>query len=257
MKKKYCIVGIVLGACILLAVMAGTAIRFLPALRAARTLRQMLDTKNIDFEINIALEQKQLSEQQENFLQAVSWILQVDEESCMSWKIKGYISGAQAYAQVFCEGLDGVVTDVYVNGDSVLVNARIMYEALQHNFTSAHPFMGSLLPDWQYNDYISLGQIEEIFQIDIKNMFKQDLPKKLSTKGFMASLMLLREMEYKENEDGRQQFMFAWNSNQITFQAVIYPGELREMYLPDSVMGEDEIEQFQKLWGTIKGLQGR
>lgn len=166
-KKKYYLAGIILGACILLAVICGAAVRFLPVFRAARTLRQMLVEKNIDFEINVSLEQKNLSEQQEKFLQAVSWILQVDEESCMFWKIKGQISGTQAYAQVFCEGLDGAVTDVYVDEGNILVNARALYEALQHNFTSAHPFMGSLLPNWQYHDYISLEQIEEIFQVDI------------------------------------------------------------------------------------------
>lgn len=256
-KKKYYLAGIILGVCILLAVICGAAVRFLPVFRAARTLRQMLVEKKIDFEINVSLEQKNLSEQQEKFLQAVSWILQVDEESCMYWKIKGHVSGARAYAQVFCEGLDGAVTDVYVDEGNILVNARALYEALQHNFTSAHPFMGSLLPDWQYHDYISLEQIEEIFQVDIRSMTPQDLPKELPGKGFLASFALLRKLGYKENEDGRQQFMINWNSHQTAFQAVIYLGDSKELYPPDSVMGEDEIEQFENLWGIVKGLQGK
>lgn len=256
-KKKYYLAGIILGACILLAVICGAAVRFLPVFRAARTLRQMLVEKNIDFEINVSLEQKNLSEQQEKFLQAVSWILQVDEESCMFWKIKGQISGTQAYAQVFCEGLDGAVTDVYVDEGNILVNARALYEALQHNFTSAHPFMGSLLPNWQYHDYISLEQIEEIFQVDIRSMFQPDMPKELPGKGFLASLVLLRELEYKENEDGSQQFAVTWSSQQTAFQAVICPGGSRDLYPPDSVMDGDETEQVENLWGIVKGLQGK
>lgn len=256
-KRKYYLAGIILGSCILLAVIAGAAVRFFPTFRAARTLRQMLREKNIDFEINVSLEQKQLSEQQEKFLQAVTWILQADEENCMSWKIKGNVRGTQIYAQLFCEGLDGVVTDVYVNEENAVVNVRKMYESLQHNFTTAHPFMGSLLPSWQYHDYISLEQIEEIFQVDIRSMFEQDLPKELPGKGFLASFALLRELEYKENEDGRQQFAATWNSHQTAFQAVIYPGDSKELYPPDSVMGEDEIEQFENLWRIIKELQGK
>lgn len=256
-KEKYYLAGIVLGACILLAVIAGAAIRFLPVFRAARTLRQMLEDKNIDFEINASLAQKQLSEQQEKFLQAVSWILQVNEENCLSWKIQGQISGTKAYAQVFCEGLDGAVTDIYADEDNIVVNARVLYETLQHNFTAAHPFMGSLLPDWQYHDYITSEQIEEIFQVDIRNMFKQDLPRELSSKSFLTSLKLLQEMEYKENEEGRQQFAVVWNSRQMAVQAVICPGERKEIRLADSVMGEDETEQFKNLWAIIKGLQGK
>lgn len=256
-KKKYRLAGIVLGVCILLAVAAIAAIRFLPAFRAAWTLRQMMREKNIDFEINVSWEQKQLSEQQEKFLQAVTWILQADEENCMNWKIKGHIRGTQIYAQLFCEGLDGMVTDMYANENSTVVNARKMYEALQHNFTNAHPFMGSLLPDWQYHDYIALEQIEEIFQADIRSMFRQDLPKELSEKGMMASLKMLQEMDYKEDENGRRQFMVNWNSHQTVFQAVLCPGESQEIHFPDSVMDEDETEQLGNLWGIIKELQGK
>lgn len=256
-KKKYHLVGIILGACILLAVVVFAAVRFLPAFRAARTLRQMLREKNIDFEVNVSLEQKQLSEQQRKFLQEISWILQTDEEACMSWKIKGHIRGAQAYAQLFCEGLDGAVTDVYVDGSSAEVNARMLYEALQHKFSAAHPFMGSLLPDWQYHDYISLEQMEGIFQVDVRSMFQQYLPEKLPSQGFLASLKLLKQMETRQDEEGRQQFAVDWDSQQIRVQAVFGPGESKELSSPVSVMDEGETEQLENLWGIIKELQAK
>ena len=69
----------------------------------------------------------------------------------------------------------------------------------------------------------------------------------------------LNELGYltAENEEGRQQFAVVWNSRQMAVQAVICPGERKEIRLADSVMGEDETEQFKNLWAIIKGLQGK
>lgn len=280
MKKKYFII---IAAIIICAAILCAIAWMLPFVRAAQTLQKMTNAKSIEYEADITLNQEKLSKGQAQFLEAASWILEVDRESCMSWRINGYISDAQGYAQVFCEGLDGAVTDVYFSEDDTFVNVKMLYEMLQDNFTSAHPILGNLLPDWKYSDYISLEQIEEIFQVDIRSMYKPDVPKGLSGKNIWEILMLLGKMEHGKSEDGRQQFSMMWNGYQTvletgkagqapelsiqgtdtaqsgviaSYKADISTGSTREIVVPGSVMEQDEIEQFRSLWSIIQGMLG-
>lgn len=298
MKKKYLITGSLIGAFFLCAAFVGVAVRFLPLLRAAQTVRRVLSAESIEYNIQVTLNQKQFSDKQEQFLQAVSWILETRESDCLSWKANGAISDGQGYAQIFCEGLDGPVTDVYFDKDNTWINVKTLYEALQNNFTGAHPLLGGFLPDWKYSDYISLEQLEEIFQIDIKGMYMPDMPKGASGKSTWEYIVMLSQMEQKKTEDGRQQFIMDWNDYQIaaeiskpgtvmessetqpdktaykpdifiqgqdrgdgqiinSYEAEISAGAAREMAAPDSVMTQDEIEQFIKLWEIVKGVQGK
>ena len=297
MKKKYLTTGIFIGVFFLCAAAVCAAVRFLPLLRAAQTVRRVLSAESVEYDVHVTLNRNQFSERQEQFLQAVSWILETDESACLSWKVCGMISDGRGYAQIFCAGLDGPVTDVRFEKNDIWVNVKMIYEALQNNFTSAHPLLGHLLPDWKYSDYMSLEQMEEIFQIDIKGMFMPDMPKGASGQNTWGYIVMFSQMERKKMEDGGQQFSREWTGYQTaveiakpggaveasdaqsdktahkpsifiqgedqgggriiaSYRAEISAGLAREMAAPASVMTQDEIEQFMKLWEFVKGMQG-
>lgn len=282
MKKKTKII-LMIAAVILCAVFLYAAIRIFPLLQAARTLQRVMDAECVDFEIDVTLNRDRLSEDQRKFLGAVSWLLQTEESNCMSWNIRGYRSGGQGYAEVSCNGLDGIVTDAYFSEGETIVNVKMIYETLQKNFSGAHPLVGSLLPDWKYSDYISLEQIEEIFQVDIGGMYQPSLPKELSAGNVWQNLMMLQGIERKKGAGGRQQFAMAWNGYQTeigigktgqtpeisvegtdgeegqmiaSYNVSISSSAAREAVYPDSVMGQDEIRQFRDLWDMVRGIQG-
>ena len=119
MKKKYLTTGIFIGVFFLCAAIVGAAVRFFPLLRAAQTVRRVLSAECMEYDIHVTLNQEQFSGKQEQFLQAVSWILETDESACLSWEVGGKISDGQGYAQIFCEGLDGPVTDVYFDKNDI------------------------------------------------------------------------------------------------------------------------------------------
>ncbi len=296
MKKKYLTTGIFIGIFFLCAAIVGAAVRFFPLLRAAQTVRRVLSAECMEYDIHVTLNQEQFSGKQEQFLRAVSWILETDESACLSWEVGGKISDGQGYAQIFCEGLDGPVTDVYFDKNDIWVNVKMLYEALQNNFTSAHPLLGHLLPDWNYSDYMSLEQMEEIVQTDIKGMYLPDMPKGASGQSTWQYIVMLSQLERKKTEDGRQQFSMDWKDYQIaveigkqgratssdeqsdkaaykpdifiqgvdreggrivqSYEAEINAGSATKMAVPDSVMTQDEMEQFMKLWELVKGMQG-
>lgn len=283
MKKKTKII-LIIAAAILCTVLLAVAIRMAPLLQAARTMHRVWGAECVEYEIDVTLNPDRLSGEQRKFLDAVSRLLETQESSCMSWNIRGYRSGGQGYAQISCRGLDGTVTDVYFSEDETIVNVKMIYEMLQGNFSGAHPFLGALLPDWQYSDYISLEQVEEIFQVDIRSMFRPSLPKEFSGGNVWQNLMVLRGIERKKGTDGRQQFEAAWNGYQVeigigragqepeisvagtdgegeemiaSYDVSVSSGAAKETDYPDSVMAQGEIEEFQKLWGTIQEIQGK
>lgn len=282
MKRKSLVIGI--AAVILSIVLLCASIFVFPLLRAARTLHRVTSAECVDYKLNITFNQDRLSEKQEQFLKIISRIFEVEEYSCMSWNVNGYMSGAQGYAEVFCAGLDGPVTDVYFSEDRIIVNARMFYEALQGNFSSAHPILGRLLPEWKYSDYISLEQIEEIFGVDIKGMFRLDMPKELSGTNIWNGMLMLSRMERKKGENGAQRFEIDWNGYQTkleigkkgreqeitiqgtdeqedqmiaSYEAAVSSGMERDTVYPDSVMETDEIVQFRNLWDIVKGILGQ
>lgn len=284
MKKKYFAAGIIVAAFVLCAVILYAAIRLAPLLQTVRTLRQITGADSVSYEADITLNRKSFSKEQEQFLQAVAWVLETDEQSCMEWKVRGSVSDGRGYAQVFCDGVDGVVTDAYFGEDYAVMNVRMLYETLQKNFAGAHPILGSLLPDWKYSDYVSLEQVEEIFQVDIKGMYKLDLPKELAQQSTWKSVMMLQAAKCGKSEDGRQQFEMVWNDYQMTFvvgksgqvpelsiqgkdardsriitsyHVEISSDGTEEIIYPDSVMEKDEVEQFRDLWNIIRELQGK
>ena len=282
MKKKTKVI-LMIAAAILCVVLLFAAIRVFPLLQAARTLHRVLDAECVDYEMDITLNPDRLSEEQRNLLKAVSWVLETEESACMSWNIRGYRSGGHGYAQISCKGLEGNVTDVYFREGETIVNVKMLYETLQKNFSGAHPVLGVLLPEWQFSDYISLEQIEEIFQVDIRSMFQLSMPKELSGGNVWQYLMILHGIERKKSVGGRQQFAVAWNGYQVeigigkagpapeisvvgtdgeeqgmiaSYNVSVSSAAAKETAYPDSVMEQEEIRQFQDLWGTIKGLQG-
>ncbi len=299
MKKKYLTSGILIGAFLVCAVAVCVFVRLFPLLRAAQAVKRVMSAKGVDFEINVTLNEGCFSEGQEQFLKAVSWMLEVDQSACMTWQIRGSVSQGQGYARIFCEGLDGAVTNVAFSEDGVWVDVKTLYGAVQDNFASAHPLLGSLLPDWKYSDYISLEQLEEIFQVDIRGMYLPKLPQGASGRSLWQNIMVLKQLEReKDTEDGGQWFKLGWEGYQIVFgiggagklsevpdaeageaapgqeifiegtdqsgsqpiasyTAAVRAAAAKEMPVPDSVMEEDEIEQFKKLWELVEGMQGQ
>ncbi len=282
MKKKHKII-LMIAAVILCAVLLVAAIRVFPLMQAARTLHRVMNAECVDFEVDVTLNPDRLSGEQRKLLAAVSWLLETEESTCMSWNIRGYRSGGQGYAEISCKGLEGNVTDVYFSEDETIVNVKMLYEALQKNFSGAHPILGVLLPDWKYSDYVLLEQIEEIFQVDIRSMYHLSPPRELSAGTVWQNLLILRGIERKKSADNRRQFETMWNSYQTTvtvgnigqapeisvegtdgedkqiiasYNAFISSGAEKQTVYPDSVMGQEEIRQFQDLWGTVKGIQG-
>lgn len=280
MKKKYVVISIV---GIVAAVIVLLGIWMFPLLRVAATLHSALHAESYDFQVAVTLNKEILSEQQRQFLALMPWVLGIEEDDCLEWSVTGNISEGSGYAKLYGGGLQEPITDVYFRDDQIMVNIKMLYQSLQKNILEEHPMLGSLLPGWEYGDYISLDQIEEIFAVDIEEIFRDHSSFELSGQSFWEVWNMLRGMERKEDKDGRQRFETIFNSYQTVFEigrkgkapmlAVLgkdvqgqqpiagfrtsLSGKKSEkIVFPKSIMKEEEIAKLQKLWSSLIEAQG-
>ena len=257
MKKRYFVIGV------LAAAITAVGVWSFPLWHTAFLLHSLAKSKSLDCRIQVILDREALSENQNQFLQAVSWILGIEENSCLNWQAEGGFSQGQGTAKIYCNAL----------------------KALQNNFGREHPILGNMLPDWKYGSYISLEQIQDMFQVDFEELLTQNASSNMIGQSLWKNLLLLNQMEREKAKNGGWQFQTSWNGWQTvlktekkgqiqrlelsgvsrehtqkiaSFFASLCSGEQESIVFPDSVMKEEEIKQFQKLWSIVRSFtEGR
>ncbi len=273
MKKRYFVIGVIIVA------ITAAGVWSFPLWHTAYLLQNMVKSKSLDGQIQLTLNQEGLFKGQKQLLRGLSGILKIEETACLNWQAVGYVSGQKGYAEIYCDALREPVTEVYISKDSTLVNIRMLYEILQKNFVKEYPILGYILPEWKYGTYISLDQIEEIFQVNIKELFQKNSSEDLMEQGFFKSMVLLNSMKRHRMNDGGWKFEGIWNNYQTSllvkrdnqetsfqiegtdrdktqkiadFSFSLSPGKEEAVIFPDSLMKPEEITQFQKLWQVLR-----
>lgn len=274
MKKWYIAMGV--GAFLVVCLAVG--IWSFPLVQAAFMLNKVPDFNRFTYEVSLELNEENLSEEQRQFMNVMSWMLNVDKDACSKWKASGTFQEDFTYAKIYCEGLDEPVTEVYFSEKESAINIQMLYETIRQNVRNSHPLLGGLLPEWGYGEYISIEQIEEIFQVDLKEMFRIERPTENRKQGLWQSFLMLTEMDRRKGDNGELQFETDFHTYQVLLEfaekdenTVIgisgsdteksqkiagYTGEVtfdspEEIIFPDSLMEEAEIRQFAKLWATL------
>ncbi|MCI8495207.1 MAG: hypothetical protein HFI74_05955 [Lachnospiraceae bacterium] len=279
MKKRYLVIGVV--SVIVLAVTT-VGIWSYPLWQTAFLLNNMIKSKALEAQIHLELEEEELSENVRQFLKVISWALGTEEGESLDWYARGQINGNQGYARIYCGAWEEPVTEVYVSKESTLVNMEMLYGIVQGKFREEHPLMGTFLPDWGYGSYITLEQIQEIFQVDFRQFFQKN---DVQEHNLWEILLLLNHMERKKTENGNWQFQTIWNDYQIAFEAgnenqtprcsidgvnkaeeqkikrftgVLTKGKETPIIFPSTLMKQEEIEPFRKLWSAfLTIMEGR
>ena len=235
-----------------------------PIWHHAFLLNRIAKSDSIGCQIQMMAGKESLSKEQEQFLQGLSWALGADPDAVLDWKANGRICKEQVYAEIFCAEFEEPITELYITKDEVFINVRMLYEAIQENIAS---------------------ELEELFGVNLKEMFKQHDFAEIQQQNFWQYLILLTRMERHRTEDGNWQFETVWNDYQLvlrsdnkdqgakiavsgcvkqesqsitSFSTVLTSEERYPLKIPDSVMQEEEIEQFQMLWELVRNFtEGR
>lgn len=272
MKKRYFVIGVIIVA------VATAGVWSFPLWHTAYLLQNLAKSESLECQIQVTLNQEGLFKGQKQLLHLLSRILKTEETDCLNWQAVGYTAGRKGYVRIYCDVLQEPVTEIYFSKDDTLVNVRMLYEVLQRNFVKEYPILGYMLPEWKYGTYISLDQVQDIFQVDIKEIFQQNSFGNLTGQGFWKSLILLNRMERHRTKEGGWKFETVWNDYHTVllierekqetgfkiegtdrektqkiaeFSFSLSPGEEEAVIFPESLMKTEEIAQFQKLWQAL------
>ena len=279
MRKRYsaAIIGTVL-----VLILLGTAVWLFPLAHAAFLLGDISKHQGFPYEISIEPQEENLTESQKQLANSLALVLGNEENSSMSFRIAGRVSEGQAYGQVSLEGQEEPVTELYFQQGEGLLNVKMLYDSIRENLAAQHPLLGASLPEWEYGEFLSLAQIEKIFQIDSSDLFHTEELTESHTHSFWQSLRLLMGMKSRKGADGGRQFEAELGDYHVLLEikregeypsidiaasdssgnqaAASYAGtftfqETEEIVFPDSLIDDKDIQQFADFWSAIGGLQ--
>lgn len=279
MKKRYLAAGI--GA-VLALVLLTLLIFIFPLVQAAILLHDVSEFQGFEYEMSMELKEENLSESQKKWFSSLAWALGDEENSGMSFQIAGRVSDSLAYGQVYYEGYEEPVTELFFRQGEGRINVKMLYDSIRENLIVQHPLLGAGLWEWEYGEYLSSSQIEEIFQVDFAELFQAEELTGNHNRSFWESFRMLLGMESKKGADGGRQFETELGEYHVLLEikregeypsinltafdrtgsreAASFAGaftfqETEEIIFPDSLMDDKDIQQFANLWSVVDGLQ--
>ena len=278
MKKKGIIISIV---AILFVVLIG--VFCLPVLEANSVFRDVSNYQRFTYELSIELDKTQLSEKETKLLETIAQLLGIAEKDIFSWTAKGSVYEDIIYAKLYCKGFENAVTELYLTEEQQLINIQGFYEFIQDYVEQQVFFLGKLFPNWSGGTYISIEQIEDIFEVDFSEIFVTDISIPKEEIGFKSFLLLLG-MEKSKGEQGELQFQTLYEGYDITFtiqkqeevpmvkmwildnhQASIIKkcnlkvmfAQIEEIEVPNTLVSEESIALLKNIWGIIKSINNK
>lgn len=276
MKKKYIWAGI--GASVLLMLLC-LAIWAVPLIQTAFLLG---DVSEFEYELSVDLEEKNLTEQQKQLVDILSLILTGGENSALSWEIDGRVSDGTAFGQIYCKGRKEPVTEVYFQQEEGYLNVEMLYNTIRDNVLEQHPLLGRAVPEWGYGAFLSTAQVEEMFHVDLKDLFQSEELTENQKNSPLELFRIFLGMKRKRGADGQRQFEIELENYRILLEpgkekdrpavrvkasdqsegqaAAVYNGKFvfgdtEKVTVPDDRMTDRDVQQYARLWEGISSIQ--
>lgn len=281
MKKRQAAIAV--GAVALALLALGLAAWLFPLFHAAFLLQDAWGAGGFQYGFSVELDEKNLSGQQKQIAQSAAWLFGGNGSSGMDWEINGRVADGLAYGKVYCKGSKNPVTELYAEKSEALINVEMPYQSIRENLASQYPMLGDFLPEWDYGTYLSSAQAEELFQVDLQELFRGGELAESHVPSFWESLRILMGMKRKKGEHGGRQFEteigdylvlleivkeegtpvlgFAVTDQTGRKAAVRYVGKITfqepgEIVVPDSVIEDKDVQQFAELLESFQRLEG-
>ncbi|EOS22912.1 hypothetical protein C806_03533 [Lachnospiraceae bacterium 3-1] len=278
MKKRYLVAGL---SAVVVVIFLALAVWIFPLAHAAFLLRDVSKFQGFSYEISVNQKEENLSQQQKQAAYALAWMLGGGESLDMSFHITGRASEGLAYGEIYWEGCEKPITELYVRQEEGLMNVEMLYDAIRENLTAQSPFLGNIMPEWGYGEFLSSTQLEQIFQVDLAELFRAKGLKDTHSFSFWEGFRMLIGMKSRKGPDGGRQFETKVGDYQVVLEikrdgahpsmdvvvldqtenkeGTSYTGrfvfqETERIVVPDSAMSDNEIQQLAKLWSGMSSL---
>lgn len=107
----------------------------------------------------------------------------LDQVGATEGKVSGLYSPGQLQLYFYShdgssftqDGGTGSFTDVYIDSNETLFDARQIYSTLRNTVVSSYPLVGSLLPEWSLPSYVSQAQLAQILGVPDSQVAMQEM----------------------------------------------------------------------------------
>lgn len=247
-----------------------TSVLFVKLIQMRQIISSIYSLKNFNYEALVNLNGELLTEEQVEMLQGFCNLLGIEEELC--WDIKGEVYNGVVYMELYNQGLEEPITDIYISESKKIINVKMIYENIKKN----HSFVGTFLPDWSGAEYISVEQIEYITGVDCNNLFELSFDMGKDEVTIWQAISLFWGMEKDEDEklkfqtqtngygimievDSDKQFkdikigIIDNTGTQIMQQSnlSISMDSVLEINMPESLVSMESIENLRAIWSIL------
>lgn len=191
-RKKWYIFLIILF--LLVGVTAGICIYFYPRWRAAGNLQGSLAAARFTYDLDIVLDKGALETQQVEMMENLSKLTGFGEDALFRFSVKGGVCGDRIYALFYPDGAADPLIELYLSSDIDVINETLPYNTIRKNLTAQHKLLDRIMPAERDAVYMTLDQIEELFEVDLSGLRDFALPMERTALSRLKCFLLLLAM---------------------------------------------------------------
>lgn len=215
MKKAKYIVSVLLVGLIALAAYLG--FRYYPVWRAAKFLEENLDTAHFSYEMEAELAQEEVEQEQGRLLQILANVTGFDKAALCRPAVRGEVWDGTIHATIFPGNAESSLFEIYLSDDTDVINETMLYNVIQRHLTGQYPLLSGIMPRQQESMYMTLGQVEQIFGLDLGKLRDFRLDPIAGEPGAGKYFFLLAAMS-REEKDGKTLFTLEEDRLELRFE---------------------------------------
>ena len=189
---------------VLLAVVAAAGAWYLyPAWYWAGSLQEKMDFAHFSYEMEVEMDKEGMKEEQKKLFEVLAFLTGRDEEALYHLTVKGSVWQDRIRVWIYPMGAANPLVELYMSGENDMINEAVFYNVVRENLTEKYPLLGHLMPRQENDMYMTLEQVEQMFDVDLSGMREFTLPtiREFSRGQYFA---LLAFMSREETEGGRR-----------------------------------------------------
>ncbi len=249
-------------------------------IRSARTLGKIDSLSRFNYSAELTIDENRLSDRQTEFLHKLSEMMGVEASSLLNLKVKGSLYDDVVYAVISSKAIDVPVTKVYIRNNEAYINVKMIYDLISSHIAERYPLLAYFIPVWNYGEYITGAQLEEIFEVDFEKLFTLNTQELMRDPTFAESIAGLLTLDNTKN-DGRTDYKTNWKNYGISFyieeadnvpkvhftatsgnkadavssaEGSISFDLYEEVIVPGSVVDENTVAGIKNIWSVLMDL---
>lgn len=274
-KRKYILLGLLL---VVAAFAACLGIQFYPIWKSARILQENMDLVHFTYELEAELDREALPEEQKDLLEMLARLTGYGEGTFYRFTVRGNVWEDRIHALVFPEDAAEPLMELYLSDGEDVINETMLYNRIRGHLVGEYTLLGYLMPEQESNLYMTLEQVEQIFDVDLSELRSLQLSfggGMFSDRQYFTMLNAMsREREGEEYsyslETGRMRLQIdlpaAESGGSVTIgvsaqkpadvlntlSVVLKTGQGREIKMPDNFVKQDTVDLISKIRAWIK-----